>query len=112
MPFPKKIALVHDWLVSMRGGERVLEALCTLFPDAHLFTLVHREGALSLPIERMAIQTSFLQRMPLGVSHYQYYLPVFPSAVRSLDVSDYDLVISSSSAVAKSVKTRTGGLHI
>ena len=112
MPLPNKIALVHDWLVSMRGGERVLEVLCTLFPDAHLFTLVHQKGSLSLPIERMKIQTSFLQQMPLGVSHYQYYLPVFPYAAQSLDASDYDLVISSSSAVAKSVKTRTDGLHI
>ena len=112
MPLPNKIAIVHDWLVSMRGGERVLEVLCKLFPDAHLFTLVHREQSLSLPIERMHTTTSFLQRLPFGVSHYQYYLPVFPLAAQSLDVSGYDLVISSSSAVAKGVKTRTGGLHI
>lgn len=112
MPLPNNIAIVHDWLVSMRGGERVLEVLCKLFPDAHLFTLVHREQSLSMPIERMHAATSFLQRLPFGVSHYQYYLPLYPFAVRSLDVTDYDLVISSSSAVAKGVKTRTGGLHI
>ncbi|MBI4547707.1 MAG: glycosyltransferase [Ignavibacteriae bacterium] len=109
---PKHIALVHDWLVSMRGGEKVLEVLCELFPDATLFTLVHKNGSVSSTIERMHIKTSFLQNMPFGKSHYQYYLPLYPTAVQQFDLSDFDVVISSSHAVAKGVRVRKDALHI
>lgn len=112
MTFPKHIALVHDWLVSMRGGEKVFEVLCELFPDAEVFTLVHRNGELSEPIERMKIWTSFIQSLPFGKSHYQYYLPLYPNAIRQFDLRDFDLVISSSSAAAKGVRVRDGALHI
>jgi glycosyltransferase involved in cell wall biosynthesis len=112
MPPPKHIVLVHDWLVSMRGGERVLEALCELFPSARLFTLIHLPGTVSPAIERLSITTSFLQHLPFGRSHYQYYLPLFPAAVRSLNLGSADLVISSSSAAAKAVRTPPGALHL
>ena len=112
MAMPHDIALVHDWLVSMRGGEKCLEALCEVFPSAHLFTLVHRRGAVSPTIERLPITTSFLQHMPLGVSHYQQYLPLFRRAIERFDLRDYDLVISSSHAVAKGVRVRDGALHV
>ncbi|TAK58358.1 MAG: glycosyltransferase family 4 protein [Bacteroidetes bacterium] len=108
----KNVALVHDWLVSMRGGEKVLELLCELFPRATLFTLVHRAGRLSPTIETMNIQTSFLQKLPFAKTKYQYYLPLFPSAIEKLDLSGYDLVISSSHAVAKGVRVREDALHI
>jgi glycosyltransferase involved in cell wall biosynthesis len=100
------VALVHDWLTGMRGGERVLEALLTLFPDATIHTLVHRPGSTSAAIEARPIRTSFLQRVPGGVRHYPYFLPLFPRAVRGLDVAGADLVVSTSHAVAKGVATR------
>ena len=99
----KKIAIVHDWLTGMRGGEKVLEILCELYPDATLFTLVHEKGKLSPAIERMDIRTSFLQRMPYGTTRYRYYLPLFPRAIENFDLRGYDLIISSSHAAAKGV---------
>lgn len=96
-------ALVHDWLTGMRGGERVLESLCELYPDADIFTLYHRRGSVSAGIERHSITTSFVQRLPLARSYYRHYLPLFPLAVERLDLHAYDLVISSSHCAAKSV---------
>jgi len=100
-----KVALVHDWLVSMRGGERCFEVLCELFPDADVFTLVHRKGQVSPVIEKHPIRTSFIQRLPLSSTRYQYYLSFFPLAITSFDFHEYDLIVSSSHCVAK-------GLHV
>jgi len=96
-----RVALVHDWLTGMRGGEKVLEVLCELYPAADIFTLVHRQGAVSSTIERHRIQTSFVQRLPFGRSHYQHYLPLFPFAIERFDFDQYDLVVSSSHCAAK-----------
>lgn len=112
MDRPKNIAIVHDWLVSMRGGEKVLESFCELFPDATLFTLVHDRGKCSPAIERMKIVTSFIQKLPASKRKYQYYLPLFPTAVERFDLRDFDLVISSSHAAAKGVIARSDALHI
>ena len=111
-PFPGKVALVHDWLVGMRGGEKLLELLCELFPQATLFTLVHRAGSVSASIERLPIRTSFLQHLPFGRSHYRYFLPLFPYAAEGLDVREFDLVISSSHAAAKGARVGEGALHV
>jgi glycosyltransferase involved in cell wall biosynthesis len=108
----KNIALVHDWLVSMRGGEKVLEVLCELFPKATLFSLVQRKGTLTPVIERMHIKTSFIQKLPSATSRYQYYLPLFPTAIQQFDLCEFDLVISSSHAAAKGVRVRKDALHI
>src|ERR1051325_7803937 len=107
----RKVALVHDWLVGMRGGEKVLELLCELFPDATLFTLVHRPGTVSPAIERLPIRTSYIQRLPFGLRHYRYFLPLFPSASRGLDARGFDVVISSSHAAAKGVRVGPGAIH-
>jgi len=112
MIIPKNIALVHDWLTGMRGGEKVLEVLCEIFPEAELFTLVHRKGSLSPAIERMRIKTSFIQRLPFGKLRYQYYLPLYPAAIGMLNLKKFDLVISSSHAAAKAVRKAAGALHI
>ena len=112
MSNPKQIAIIHDWLVSMRGGEKVLEVLCDLFPEATLFTLVQRDGNLSPTITRMKIKTSFIQKIPLGKSHYQHFLPLYPAAVRRFDLRDFDLVISSSHAAAKGAMVRKDAIHI
>jgi glycosyltransferase involved in cell wall biosynthesis len=98
-----RVALVHDWLTGMRGGEKVLEVLCELFPDADIFTLVHRPGSVSPGIERHRIHTSIIQRLPLAGRLYRRYLPLFPFAIEQFDLDGYDLVISSSHCAAKGV---------
>jgi len=107
-----RVALVHDWLTGMRGGEKVLEGLCKLYPDADLFTLFHQPGSVSPLIERHRIQTSWLQRLPFASRHYRRYLPLFPSAVERFDLRGYDFVISSSHCVAKSVIPATHARHL
>lgn len=103
-----KVALVHDWLTGMRGGEKCLEVFCELFPDAHLFTLLHVKGSVSPTIERMKIHTSALQNMPGAASRYRYYLPLLPLLVEMWNTGGeaYDLVLSSCHAVAKGAKFR------
>jgi len=107
-----KIAIVHDWLTGMRGGEKCLEVLCKLYPSADLFTLLHIPGSVSQSIESHSIHTSFIQNLPFVKSKYRYYLPLMPLAIESLDLRKYDLILSSSHCVAKSVKPRPGSLHI
>jgi len=107
-----RVALVHDWLTGMRGGERCLEVFCELFPDADLYTLLHVPGTVSAVIERRRVITSFIQRLPGAAARYRYYLPLFPAAVRSFDLSGYDLVLSSSHAVAKGVRAPASALHV
>ena len=108
-----KLALVHDWLTGMRGGEKCLAALCRRFPEAELFTLLHARGRLAPEIERMRISTSFLQRVPLIERHYRYWLPAMPRAVESLRLPrDVDVVVSFSHAVAKSVQPPPDVPHV
>ena len=107
-----KVALVHDWLTGMRGGERCLEVFCELFPQADLYTLVHQPGAVSAAIERLSIHTSWLQLLPRSTAYYRYLLPLFPLAIRQFRLSGYDLVLSSSHAVAKGVNRRGSPTHV
>src|SRR5574341_112755 len=107
-----KVALVHDWLTGMRGGEKVLEILCELFPEATLFTLVHKPGSVSPIIEKMPIKTSFVQKFPLAKKIYPKYLLFFPTAIEQFDLNEFDLVISSSHCAAKGVITRPETCHI
>jgi glycosyltransferase involved in cell wall biosynthesis len=107
-----KVALVHDWLTGMRGGEKCLEVLCELFPDADLYTLIHEKGSLSNTIEAMRIHTSFVQHLPFGVKKYRHYLPLFPSAIEKFNLEKYDLIISSSHCVAKGVKHSDSTYHL
>ena len=98
-----RVALVHDWLTGMRGGEKVLEVVCGLFPGADLFTLVHVPGSVSPTIEGRRIRTSVVQHLP-GVRHlYRHLLPLFPTAIELLDLDGYDLVVSTSHCAAKAV---------
>jgi glycosyltransferase involved in cell wall biosynthesis len=107
-----RTALIHDWLTGMRGGERVLEALCGLYPDADIFTLYHRRGSVSAGIERHRIRTSFVQRLPLASTYYRQYLPLFPMAIEQFDLDAYDLVISSSHCAAKAVVVPGRARHL
>jgi len=107
-----RVALVHDWLTGMRGGERCLEVFCELFPDADLFTLLHVRGSVAPIIERRRIVTSFVQRLPDAARRYRSYLPLFPAAVRRFDLDGYDLILSASHAVAKGVRVPPRALHV
>ncbi len=107
-----KVALIHDWLTGMRGGEKVLDVFCELYPDADLYTLLHVPGSCSPRIESMRIHTSFIQHLPDVANSYRRYLPLFPHAIESFDLSAYDLVISSSHCVAKGVITPPSATHI
>ncbi len=109
----KKIALIHDWLTGMRGGEKCLEVFCELFPDADLFTLFHERGSVSQRIERMRTHTSFLQKFPAPLRRrYPYYLPLFPLAAGRFRLQGYDIVFSSSHCVAKGVRCDPQAFHI
>jgi len=107
-----KVAIVHDWLVRYRGGEKVLEAICELYPDADLFTLIHRPVSIPPALERHKIHTTFLQRFPGVHRRYRHLLPLFPSAVESFDLRGYELIISSSHCVAKGVRKPQGARHL
>ena len=107
-----RVALVHDWLTGMRGGEKVLEAICGLFPDAPIYTLVHVKGSVSPTIERHRIETSWIQRLPRADRWYRHYLPLFPAAIEGFDLDGYDLVISSSHCAAKAVIPPGSAPHI
>jgi glycosyltransferase involved in cell wall biosynthesis len=108
-----RIAVVHDWLDSFRGGEKVLAEILGLYPDADLFALVDfLSDADRRALRGRRATTSFLQRIPFARSAFRALLPLFPRAVESLDVSRYDLVISSSHAVAKGARTRRGQVHV
>ncbi len=107
-----KVALVHDWLTGFRGGEKVLHALCELYPEAEIFTLIHVPGSTSPLIESRPIHTSFLQRLPNSQIHYRRYLPLFPQAIERLDLSGFPLVISTSHAVAKGCRPAPDAVHL
>jgi glycosyltransferase involved in cell wall biosynthesis len=96
----------------MRGGEKVLEALLPLVPDPTVFTLFHVPGSVSREIEKYPIRPSFLNRLPFSRAHYRHYLPLFSRAVESFDLSEFDLVVSSSHAVAKGAIARPGAPHL
>ena len=107
-----KVALVHDWLTGMRGGERCLEVLCEIFPDAPIYTLVYRKGSTSEVIEAHPIFPSFLNSIPNIGTFYRYCLPLFPLAIQSFRFEDCDLVVSSSHCVAKGIRVPEGTCHI
>ena len=107
-----RVAIVHYWLLTMRGGERVVEALCELYPDADIFTHVAKPEALSDTIRRHRIQETSIARLPGARRHYQKYLPLMPLALEKLDLREYDLVISSECGPAKGVITTPRTLHV
>ncbi len=107
-----RVALVHDWLTGMRGGERVLERIARFFPEAPIFTLVWKRGGVSAELESHPVRTSFLQHLPDAERRYRWYLPLFPRAIESFDLSAYDVVVSTSHAVAKAAPVRRDAFHL
>jgi glycosyltransferase involved in cell wall biosynthesis len=108
-----RIAVVHEWPISYAGSEQVLAAILAAFPQADLYALIHDpEGLRGTPLERVPVHTSFIQSLPRAKDKYQAYLPLMPLAVEQFDLRPYDLVLSSSHAVAKGVLTRSDQLHV
>lgn len=108
-----KIAIVHEWFVSYAGSEKVVEQILKIFPDADLFSLVDflPEGKRGFILNKK-ITTSFIQKLPFAKRKYRNYLPFMPLAIEQLDLSKYDVIISSSHAVAKGIITGPNQLHI
>lgn len=117
MRFPEnwnnlKVALSHDWLTGMRGGEKCLDLLCQGFPDAPLHALIHKPSAVSATINAHPVRTSFLQHVPGIFSTYRYFLPAFPLAERLFPPVSADLIISTSHCVAKALRAAPGTRHL
>jgi len=107
-----RVAIVHDWITGMRGGEKCLEVFCEIFPEADIFTLLYLPGSVSKIIESHSIKTSPIQYIPCVGSWYRYFLPVMPFAVRMLDLSGYDFILSSSHCVAKGARGDDSAYHL
>lgn len=108
-----KVAIVHDWINILGGAERVLVELCKIYKDADLYTLFFlEESRLKLGLDERKIRTSFLQNIPLINKSYKFFLPIMPIAIESLDLNDYDIIISSSHCVAKGVLTNSKQIHV
>ena len=107
-----RVAIVHYWFVTRRGGERVVEALCEMFPQADLFALVADRNVLSPELQKHKLTTSFLQKIPGSRKWHRHMLPLYPLAVEQFDLRGYDVVISSESGPAKGVLTGPETLHL
>jgi glycosyltransferase involved in cell wall biosynthesis len=109
----RKVAIIHDWLVTYAGAEKVLEQLLNLYPDADLFSTVDfLEDTDREFIKHKKVNTTFIQNLPLAKKKYRTYLPFMPIAIEQLDLSGYDLIISSSHAVAKGIITSPNQIHV
>ena len=107
-----KVAIVHYWLVNMRGGEKVLKALLELFPGADIFTHVYDPDSMPADITSHNVHTSYIQKLPFAKRMYQKYMPLMPNALCDFNLQDYDLVISSESGPAKGVVPNPDAYHI
>ena len=107
-----RVALVHDWLTAMRGGERVLEELALMLPQAEIFTLLHRPALLSPLLRERTVHASVLSRLPKSERYYRYLLPVLPALIERFDLRGFDLIVSSSHCVAKGIRVPAGVPHL
>lgn len=107
-----RVAIIHFWLVGMRGGEKVLESLCRMFPDADIYTHCLDREVLSPLLQQRTIYTTFINKLPFSKKLYKYYLPFMPLALEQLSLKDYDLVISCESGPAKGVLVPASVPHI
>jgi len=107
-----RVALVHDWLTGMRGGEYVLEAILELFPQAELFTLIKDSSSIQGPLAEQTCHTSWLQSIPRSTKNYRQFLPLMPTMIESFDLTGFDLIISSSHCVAKGIRKPPSSVHV
>ena len=112
MKINMKIALVHDFLTQLGGAERVLDELIEMYPEADVYTLVYDKEKTFGRYTKINLKTSFIQRLPGGVKHYKWYVALMPLAIRSFDLSKYNLIISDASAFAKGVRITNRAKHI
>lgn len=108
----RRVAIIHYWLVGMRGGEKVIEALCRMFPQADIYTHVAIPSKLSDALNRHRIIETRIARLPMARKHYQKYLPLMPRALEEIDLSGYDLVISSEAGPAKGIIAPPDAPHL
>ena len=108
----RRVALVHDWLTGLRGGEKALNAIRRILPDATLFTLLHVRGSVSAEIDAAHPRQTFLRYLPFVARHYRRYIPLFPIAVEQFDLDPYDLVVSTSHCAVKSVVVPGRARHL
>ncbi len=107
-----RVALVHDWLNAMRGGEKILELLCELFPEAEIFTLFYEPDNVSALIASKPVHASPLQRFPWARKAYRHYLPLYPWAIERFRLQGFDLVISTSHCAAKGIRVPPPARHV
>lgn len=107
-----RIAIAHHWFVTRGGGERVAECIAAMFPHAEIFTLVSHPKGIPPTLKSRSIHTSFLQKIPFAVARHRHFLPFYPEAADSLDLRDFDLVISSDSGPIKGIRTGAKTVHI
>lgn len=107
-----KVAIVHDWLVNLSGAERVLSELCDIFPKAPVYTLFYDKKFTSRYFPNLEIKASFLQKIPKITKYYKYFLFLMPPAIESLDLSEYDLIVSSSAIFSKGLVLKPKTKHI
>jgi glycosyltransferase involved in cell wall biosynthesis len=109
-----KIAIIHDWLVTNAGAEKVLKAIIEIFPEADIFSIVDflNEADKKNILKNKYVKTSFIQKLPFAKKNFRNYLPLFPKAIESFNLKDYNLIISSSWAFAKGIKKNKNQLHI
>lgn len=107
-----KVAIVHDWLVAYAGADRVVDCMHHVFPDAPIYTLVYDENNMPAWFKDYDIRTTYLQKLPFATKLYRAMLPWMPRAFEALDLSEYDMVISSCSSCSKGVITRPDAVHI
>lgn len=107
-----RVAIIHYWLVGMRGGEKVLEALCNIYPCADIYTHVYDIAAISDVIRKHKVHTTFIDGLPYSKKMYKKYLPLMPMALEQIDLNEYDLVISSESGPAKGVIPTSTAVHV
>jgi len=109
-----KTAIVHEWLVNYAGSEKVVESLTNIYPEADIYTLVDflDDDLRKIILKGKRARTSFIQELPFAKKQFRKYLPLFPKAIESFNLSKYNLIISSSHSVAKGVKTKKDQLHI
>tara|TARA_A100001388_G_scaffold240460_1_gene196234 strand:+ start:489 stop:1619 length:1131 start_codon:yes stop_codon:yes gene_type:complete len=108
-----KVAIIHDWLITYAGAERALEQIIEIYPDCDLFSIIdYLPSNQRRFIKNKKVETSFIQKLPFAKKHYRKYLSLMPLAIEQFDLSKYDLIISSSHAVAKGVITGPDQLHI
>ncbi|MDZ4760938.1 MAG: glycosyltransferase [Alphaproteobacteria bacterium] len=109
---PLKVAIIHYWMLKMRGGEKVLQSLCEMYPQADIFTHVYSPKDMSAEIRKHTVRETFIGRLPMAKKLYKSYLPLMPMALEQLDMSEYDLIISSESGPAKGVIARPDAVHV